>query len=241
MPAEASSHAAYRRLHADATSLLRRWPAPTTAQDILRHDLLGHLSAHPDAMARSGPPAHLAASALVFDADLRRVLLTHHRKAHAWLQLGGHCEPTDASVWAAAVREVQEESGIAGVRVCREIAALARHRLVGDFGRCREHLDVQFAAVAPRGAEPVTGPESIAVRWWPLGRLPRGSAARLGALVPAGLQVLARCRSEGEQRHDAHREGRADLADADLRRAQGVARHDRSAHRQDRQDRAEPR
>ena len=34
--------------------------------------------------------------------DRRQVLLTHHRKARTWFQLGGHAEPGDADVAAAA-------------------------------------------------------------------------------------------------------------------------------------------
>lgn len=201
-----ATEAAYRRLHADATRLLLAWRAPSIEQEAQRLDLLTHLRSHPDAMAKSGPPAHLTASALVFDADLRRVLLTHHRKAGTWLQLGGHCEAQDAGLQAAARREVGEESGIEGVRVCREIARLDRHELGVGFGRCREHLDVQFVGVAPRGAEPVVSAESLDVRWWLVRQLPDASVAQLGALIEAGLRVIGRSRSERRQGHqgDGH-------------------------------------
>lgn len=176
---------AYRVLHADAMRLLREWDAPDAGQETLRRDYLAHLQAHPDGVAKAGPPAHLTASVLVLDRSRRRVLLTHHRKARAWLQFGGHLEPTDASVWAAAVREATEESGLAGIAVDPRIAHLDRHVLRGDFGRCREHLDVRFVGVAPADTEPTVSVESLDVRWWDLDALPDGSAQELLGLVAA--------------------------------------------------------
>ncbi len=214
----AAAFAAYRHLHDDATELLRAWTAPSAGQHAVREELLAHLAAHPGAVAKAGPAEHLTASALVFAADRRRVLLTHHRKADAWLQFGGHCEPEDPSLWAAAVREVGEESGIDGVYLCRQIAQLDRHRLAARFGRCREHLDVRFAGLAPAGAEPLVSSESLDVRWWPIDALPADSAADLRPLIAAGLAVLDRCGSECGQRDQRHREGAGDLADADLSR-----------------------
>ena len=102
-------------------------------------------------MAKAGPPAHLTGSCVVLDATGRHVLLTHHRKADAWFQLGGHLEAGDASLWAAARREGREESGLAALEPLAVPVQLDRHVLVGSFGRCREHLDVRYAAVAPAG------------------------------------------------------------------------------------------
>ena len=42
------------------------------------------------------------------------MLLTLHAKAGQWFQLGGHCEPGDATLAGAATREAAEESGSPG-------------------------------------------------------------------------------------------------------------------------------
>jgi 8-oxo-dGTP pyrophosphatase MutT (NUDIX family) len=55
---------------------------------------------------------HVTASAWVLDSSGQKVLLTHHLKLNKWFQLGGHIEPTDATIALAALREAQEESGI---------------------------------------------------------------------------------------------------------------------------------
>jgi len=182
----------YRHLHADAVRLLTAWSPPDARQERLRADYLTHLARHPDGVAKAGPRAHLTASALVFDAQLHHVLLTHHGKARVWLQLGGHLEPADPSLYAAAQREVLEESGLAGVLVVPTIAQLDRHTLAGAFGHCREHLDVRFAAVAPDGTEgdAVASAESLDLRWWPLDGLPEPTSAEVGALAAACLPLL---------------------------------------------------
>ena len=193
---------AYRHLHADAVRLLTAWIPPDARQERLRADYLFHLGAHPDGVAKAGPPAHLTASALVFDSRLERVLLTHHGKAGVWLQLGGHLEPEDASVYAAAQREVREESGLAGVRLVPVIAQLDRHTLVGSFGHCREHLDVRFAGVVAAGSEDAVAAsaESLDLRWWPLDALPEPTGDEVAELAQACLTVLDREPVEAHER-----------------------------------------
>jgi 8-oxo-dGTP pyrophosphatase MutT (NUDIX family) len=107
-----------------------------------------------------------------------------------WFQLGGHLEPEDRSVRAAAEREATEESGIPGLRVTPVPVHLDRHVLSGDFGRCREHLDIRYAAIAQAGAEPRVSAESLDVRWWPVDGLPPGHVDELGGLVAAALRFL---------------------------------------------------
>ena len=119
------------------------------------------------------------------------MLLTLHRRARKWFQFGGHLEPADRSVRAAAAREAAEESGIDDLRLTPMPVALDRHVLLGDFGRCREHLDVRYAATAPPGAEPRVSAESLDVRWWPVDRLPEGHVEELGGLVSAARRALA--------------------------------------------------
>ena len=68
-------------------------------------------------MWRSCEPGHLTASALVLSADRSATLLTLHPRVGQWLQLGGHCEPGDPTLLAAALREATEESGIEGLEI----------------------------------------------------------------------------------------------------------------------------
>ncbi len=175
---------------ADAQRVLTAYQPRDAQQELIRLDLLAHLAAHPDAMARSGPPAHFTASCLVLDVEQDHVLLTHHRKARQWYQLGGHLEPGDRGVRAAAEREAREESGIDGLRVSLQPVHLDRHRLIGSFGRCEEHLDIRYVGAAAPGATPQVSAESLDVRWWPVNDLPWGSRDELTPLVAAARAAL---------------------------------------------------
>jgi 8-oxo-dGTP pyrophosphatase MutT (NUDIX family) len=160
-------------LHADALSVLDGWPAPGAAQQALRARYVAHLRAHPDGLTRACTPDHVTASTLVLSEDGDAVLLTLHAKAHRWFQLGGHCEPGDATLAAAALREATEESGLAGLLLDPVPVQLSEHAVpfCGPNGGVH-HLDVRFVAVAPAGAVHAVSDESLDVRWWPVDALP---------------------------------------------------------------------
>lgn len=126
----------------------------------------------------------------MLDPSGEQVLLTLHRRADAWFQLGGHLEAGDSSVWAAARREAREESGIDTLEPLPRPVQLDRHRLEGAFGACREHLDVRYAAMAPEGARVRVSAESHDVRWWPADALPDGNLAELSPLVSLARTAL---------------------------------------------------
>lgn len=178
-------------LHADARQLLDAWPAPDGQQDALRAAYLRHLDDHADAMWRSCVPDHLTASALVVDALGGRVLLTLHRRFGRWLQTGGHCEPGDATLAAAARRESQEESGVAALAIDPRPVLLSRHPVPCGPLRPAHHLDVQFVAVAPTGAQLRCSDESDEVAWFAPDRLPDGTDESVRELVRHALRRVA--------------------------------------------------
>ena len=180
------------RLQESALDTLRGWVAPDDSQDELRTAYVRHLLDHDDGMLVTCVPTHLTASVLVLDPAGERVLLTHHRKGGFWGQLGGHVEETDPSLAGAALREGREESGLEGLRLLGDgPVRLDAHELSSAFGRCGRHLDVQYAAVAPPGAEPVVSAESHDVRWFPVDAMPPGAVADLGRLVSRARAALA--------------------------------------------------
>jgi 8-oxo-dGTP pyrophosphatase MutT (NUDIX family) len=173
-------------LHASAVSVLQEWEPPTTDQDSVRHALMSFLAARPDGCLRSCEPGHITASAVVLDATRSHVLLTLHPRVGKWLQLGGHCEPSDATLVDAALREATEESGLAGLRISSSPVHLAVHPITCSLGKPTRHLDVRFLVTAPVGASPVRSEESLDLRWWPVDALPDESSD-LAPLVSAAL------------------------------------------------------
>ncbi|MEV4148211.1 NUDIX domain-containing protein [Amycolatopsis sp. NPDC049691] len=176
-------------LHAEAVATLGAWRPALAAQESLRQAFLGFLAAREDSCRRSCAAGHLTASAVVLDHTGTRVLLTLHPRVGRWLQLGGHCEPADASLADAALREATEESGMAGLRIVPEPVHLDVHPITCSLGVPTRHFDVRFAVHAPAGASPVRSDESDDLRWWPVDALPAGSedlADLVKAAVPVG-------------------------------------------------------
>jgi 8-oxo-dGTP pyrophosphatase MutT (NUDIX family) len=171
-------------LHADARRVLQAWAAPDEQQERLRLLYLRHLEQHPDAMWRSCHPDHLTSSALVTDGG--RVLLVRHTKAGLWLQTGGHCEPQDASLADAALREATEESGIEDLTIDPVPVRLSYHE-VPACGPVRpsHHLDVQYRVLAPAGSVPQVAPGEDPAQWFAPDRLPEPTDDEVRALVSA--------------------------------------------------------
>ncbi|CQD07973.1 hydrolase, nudix family protein, putative [Mycobacterium lentiflavum] len=172
-----------------AISVLTDWRAPDPTQDSLRHAVLAFAYGRPDACRRECEAGHVTASAIVVDDTGTRVLLTLHPRLGRWVQLGGHCDDDDADIVAAALREAVEESGVPDLRIAPELAAIHVHPVTCSLGIPTRHLDLQFVAHAPPGAQIAISEESDDLRWWPADALPPGTDYALAHLVSRATQA----------------------------------------------------
>ncbi|MDO9396335.1 MAG: NUDIX domain-containing protein [Herbiconiux sp.] len=142
-------------------------------------------------LRRDDAPAHATASCFAFDPSLRSILLVLHRKGRFWVQPGGHLEPSDRSVPAAALRELAEETGVVPPEPTDVVAVdLDHHALASGFGRCASHLDFGVAVLLDPAARLTVSAESDDVRWWPVDALPENEAPGLTARIRAMIRRI---------------------------------------------------
>ncbi len=121
-----------------------------------------------DPFVRERLAGHFTASAWLVDGAAARILLTHHRKLGLWLQLGGHADG-DRDLARVALREAEEESGLAGLSVEPEVFDLDRHWIPEHKGvPAHWHYDVRYV-VRTGGSEAfLVSEESLALAWQPI-------------------------------------------------------------------------
>ena len=129
--------------------------------------MLELLEAPRDVFARSHlDPGHFTASAFVLCPEGRRLLMVHHTKLGRWLQPGGHIEPSDISLHAAAEREAKEETGVSALEPLGTSIFDVDIHLIPPSTRegAHSHFDVRYAFRARTGRL-VAAAEVQAARW----------------------------------------------------------------------------
>ena len=136
--------------------------------------LLRWLRSDADISIRDNLVGHLTASAWVVNPDRTKVLMAYHNLYNSWAWLGGHADG-DTDLLSAAMREVQEETGLQNIRpVSEEIYSLEILTVNAHFKKGRYvvphlHLNLTYLLEADEAQDVHSKPdENSAVRWFSL-------------------------------------------------------------------------
>ncbi|CAL9651239.1 hypothetical protein SUDANB120_06632 (plasmid) [Streptomyces sp. enrichment culture] len=142
-------------------------------------ELLGALDRPVDVTARTTLPGHITCSGVIVDRQCR-VLHIRHRATGLLLTPGGHIEPEDRTLLAAALREVAEEAGIAPGNLCLTRQMLGSpvdigvHEIDANHAKgepAHRHYDVRYVFCLAGDEPPAIALQNEEVsgsRWLPL-------------------------------------------------------------------------
>ncbi len=157
--------------------LLRTFVAADDREEADRCAMLRLADELEEPMSRGQERAHFTASAFVIDEACGRVCLVAHAKLGRLLQPGGHVEPSDATLEAAALREAKEETALElefHPRAPRPFD-LDIHEIPDRPGEpAHFHLDVRYLLVGQ--GRPCDG-----AAWYAIGEAGDESVGRLAA------------------------------------------------------------
>lgn len=152
--------------------LLHAYKAPDPAEEATKAQIISFVEQSPACFLRSNIEGHITGSCFLLSPEGDEVLLTHHKKIGKWLQLGGHADG-DPDILRVALREAQEESGIAEIEPVEtqifdiDIHPIAEHKGV----LAHYHYDIRFVLRAKRSDYKISS-ESNDLAWVPIARLP---------------------------------------------------------------------
>jgi 8-oxo-dGTP pyrophosphatase MutT (NUDIX family) len=162
---------------AQLQSMLAKYQMSCSEDEAILQRINEFVLKNSDCFERSLSIGHVTGSSWVVDATKSHTLLTHHRKLNMWVQLGGHADG-DPDIYAVALREAQEESGLTSIiPLSKDIFDIDIHLIPGKDGD-HYHYDVRFIFQADRNEKLTVTHESKDLAWVPLDKLEDFSTER---------------------------------------------------------------
>lgn len=166
---------------------LARFARTCPEHRLLVDDYVRFAALGPAVFTRAHLAGHFTGSAFLVSADGRRALLLHHAKLQRWLQPGGHADG-EADLAQVALREAEEETGLAGLVVEADIFDLDRHTIPARGAEPEhQHWDVRYVVRCSGDETPRINSESHAFAWRAIEDL-----AGDGSLDPSIRRMAAR-------------------------------------------------
>ena len=128
------------------------------------------LAGEADVLARTEMSGHVTAATVLVRTD-GDVLHIRHRALGRWLIPGGHLEPGDTSLPAAALRELAEETGLVARPGDVELIDIDVHPIPASLRTAEaahQHFDFRFLARAGSAGVTLQLDEVTACRWMPV-------------------------------------------------------------------------
>ena len=157
----------------------------------------------PFLLERNCTLCHLTASGFIVSArgEQRRTLMVYHKIYRAWSWTGGHADG-EADLLSVALREAEEETGLAGIRplspriASLDILPVGAHRKNGSYVGPHLHLNAAYLLTGPEAA-PLAGnaDENDGARWLPAGAMEKWCSE--AHMLPVYRKCLARLKQPG--------------------------------------------
>jgi 8-oxo-dGTP pyrophosphatase MutT (NUDIX family) len=172
----------------DLADTLSRYLASYPGEHDELEPLLSSLAEGADVTVRSSVPGHVTCGAAVINGT-GKILLIRHKVLDRWLLPGGHLDPADPGLLAAALRELGEETGIGWQQAVsppgldRTPLDIDLHRIPANPAKEEPehwHADFRYAFLVTDPAVLLQLEEVSAYAWQPPSSLP---TTRLAAKI----------------------------------------------------------
>lgn len=148
---------------------LERYHPSDKEELAMRDRIMQFVRQHEDCFSRELAIGHITGSAFIVNHERTHILLTHHKKLNRWLQLGGHADG-ESNILNVALREAEEESGLAEVRpVSQEIFDVDIHVIPARKNEAEHyHYDIRYLCEADSRIPLTVSDESHDLVWVPV-------------------------------------------------------------------------